>query len=84
MEGQARVRKEWRGGTRSVGVRSRRATAAGQRPGKRGANTSGTDSRDSEPPGLSQAVVYRRVLPVPTVVLLCRRRRGYVVVVLVL
>ena len=63
MEGQARVRKEWRGG---VGVGARQGTAAGQRPGKRGANTSRADSRASEPPRLSQAaVVYRRALRVP-------------------
>lgn len=82
MEGQPRVRNEWRGGRKGVGVRSRQATAAGQRPGKRGANTSGTDSRDFEPPGLSQAaVVYRRATRA-TVVCYAACRRRYVVVVL--
>lgn len=81
MEGQPRVRNEWRGSTRGVGVRTRQATAAGQRPGKRRANTSGADSRASEPPGLSQ-VVYRRATRSTVVLLRCHRRR-YVVVVLV-
>lgn len=49
MEGQPRVRYEWRGGKRGVGVRSSRAAAAGKRPGKRRANTSGADLRASEP-----------------------------------
>lgn len=43
MEGQPRVRYEWRGGVRGVGVHSRRAAVAGQRPGKRRAGTSGAD-----------------------------------------
>lgn len=51
MEGQPRVRYEWRGGKRGVGVRSSRATAAGKRPGKQRANTSGADLRASEPSG---------------------------------
>ncbi|KOX80961.1 hypothetical protein WN51_00879 [Melipona quadrifasciata] len=55
MEGQPRVSNEWRGG-REEGWGYGLGTAAGQRPGKRRANTSGADSRASEPPGdLSQA-----------------------------
>ncbi|KZC11456.1 hypothetical protein WN55_02630 [Dufourea novaeangliae] len=64
MEGQPRVRTEWRGGTRGVGVRSRQATAAGQRTGKRGENTSGTDSRASEPPNSHKQRLYIVVLRV--------------------
>lgn len=64
MEGQPRVRGEWRGGTGGVGVRSRQATAAGQRPGKRAANTSGTDSRASEPPNSRKRRLYIVVLRV--------------------
>lgn len=59
MEGQPRVRYEWRGGERAEGVRSRRATAAGQRPGKRRENTSGADLRASEPSGYTSSGTVR-------------------------
>lgn len=55
MEGQPRVRYEWRGGKRGVGVRSSRAVAAGKRPGKQRANTSGADLRAFEPLGYTAA-----------------------------
>ncbi|EZA52745.1 hypothetical protein X777_07126 [Ooceraea biroi] len=60
MEGQPRVRYEWRGGVRGVGVHSRRAAAAGQRPGKRRASTSGADLRASEPSRYTACSSHRR------------------------
>lgn len=61
MEGQPRVRYEWRGGKRGVGVRSSRAVAAGKRPGKQRANTSGADLRAFEPLGYTAAALLYTV-----------------------
>lgn len=56
MEGQPRVRYEVEGLAREgMGVRSSRAAAAGKRPGKQRANTSGADLRASEPSGYTAA-----------------------------
>ncbi|KYN08407.1 hypothetical protein ALC62_00604 [Cyphomyrmex costatus] len=63
MEGQPRVRYEWRGGKRGVGVRSSRATAAGKRPGKQRADTSGADLRASEPSGYTAAAAAAAAAP---------------------
>lgn len=73
MEGQSRVRYEWRGGKRGVGVRSSRAVAAGKRPGKQRSNTSGADLRAFEPLGYTAAAVPLLYTVALRVLRSCRR-----------